>query len=189
MGKGYDVLHPMGWDSFGLPAEQSAIQTGTPPEQTTKENISTFKRQLQQLGFSYDWDKEIATTDLSYVKWTQWIFLQLFKKGLAKQDSILVNWCEGLGTVLANEEVINGLSERGSFPVKRIPLRQWQLKITDYADKLEDGLDDLDWPQGTLVAQKQWIGRSEGCQIDFELVDKLSDDDDLEKIKVFTTRP
>lgn len=184
--KGYDVLHPMGWDSFGLPAEQFAIQTGTPPEQTTKQNISTFKRQLKMLGFSYDWDKEIATTDISYVKWTQWIFLQLFKAGLAKQDSSsLVNWCDGLGTVLANEEVINGLSERGDFPVNRIPLRQWQLKITEYATQLEDGLKDLDWPQGTLAAQKGWIGRSEGCQIDFKLVDDSPD----ETITVFTTRP
>lgn len=188
--KGYDVLHPMGWDSFGLPAEQFAIQTGTPPEQTTKANIATFKRQLQMLGFSYDWDKEIATTDIDYVKWTQWIFLQLFKAGLANQDSILVNWCEGLGTVLANEEVINGLSERGSFPVKRIPLRQWQLKITEYASRLEEGLKDLDWPQGTLVAQKQWIGRSEGCHIDFKVDSINGADGDLdETITVFTTRP
>jgi len=182
--KGYDVLHPIGWDSFGLPAEQFAIQTGTPPAETTKANIKTFKRQLKMLGFSYDWDKEIATTDVEYVKWTQWIFLQLFKKGLATQSEVSVNWCAALGTVLANEEVIDGLSERGSHPVVRLPLRQWILKITEYADRLEEGLETLDWPQGTLVSQKQWIGRSEGTNIDFEV-----EGIDGEKITVFTTRP
>jgi len=181
--RGYDVLHPIGWDSFGLPAEQFAIQTGTQPAQTTANNIANFKRQLQMLGFSYDWDREIATTDVNYVKWTQWIFLQLFKKGLAEQSSVSVNWCPALGTVLANEEVINGLSERGDHPVERIPLRQWILKITDYADRLEAGLDGLDWPSGTLTAQRQWIGKSIGTRIDFPLLD--SDD----KITVFTTRP
>ena len=167
--KGYDVLHPMGWDSFGLPAEQFAIQTGTPPDSTTKRNIATFKRQLQMLGFSYDWNKELATTDEQYYKWTQWIFLQLFKKGLAEQDSVSVNWCPALGTVLANEEVIGGLSERGGHPVQRVPLRQWVLKITEYADVLEEGLDGLDWPAGTMQAQRQWIGKSGGCTIDFEV--------------------
>jgi len=181
--KGYDVLHPIGWDSFGLPAEQFAIQTGTQPAETTKKNIANFKRQLKMLGFSYDWDKEIATTDVEYVKWTQWIFLQLFTKGLAQQSSVSVNWCPALGTVLANEEVINGLSERGDHPVERLPLRQWVLKITDYADRLEAGLDGLDWPQGTLVAQQQWIGKSEGCSIDFG-VDGMED----KTITVFTTR-
>lgn len=167
--KGYDVLHPMGWDSFGLPAEQFAIQTGTPPAVTTKKNIETFQRQMKTLGFSYDWHKELATTDEDYYRWTQWIFLQLFHRGLASQDYVAVNWCPALGTVLANEEIINGLSERGSHPVQRIPLRQWVLKITEYADILEEGLNGLDWPTGTMVAQRQWIGKSVGCTIDFPL--------------------
>jgi len=179
--KGYNVLHPMGWDSFGLPAEQFAIQTGAQPSSTTTDNISNFKRQLQMLGFSYDWDKEIATTDLDYIKWTQWIFLQLFNKGLAEQSSVAVNWCPKLGTVLANEEVINGLSERGDHPVERTPLRQWILKITNYADRLEEGLSSLNWPSGTLTAQQQWIGKSFGCQVDFDL-------DTKNKVSVFTTR-
>lgn len=181
--KGFDVLHPIGWDSFGLPAEQFAIQTGAPPAQTTAKNIANFKRQLKMLGFSYDWRREVATTDVDYVKWTQWIFLQLFKKGLAQQSEVSVNWCPALGTVLANEEVIDGLSERGSHPVKRLPLRQWVLKITDYADRLEAGLDGLEWPSGTLTAQRQWIGRSVGCKIDFAV-----DGDQEDKITVFTTR-
>mmetsp|Transcript_4517 Transcript_4517/g.6423 ORF Transcript_4517/g.6423 Transcript_4517/m.6423 type:complete len:894 (-) Transcript_4517:79-2760(-) len=181
--QGYDVLHPIGWDSFGLPAEQFAIQTGTKPEVTTGKNIANFKRQLQMLGFSYDWEKEVATTDVDYVKWTQWIFLQLYKKGLAEQSSVSVNWCPALGTVLANEEVINGLSERGDHPVERLPLRQWILKITDYADRLEAGLEGLDWPSGTLTAQQQWIGKSTGCNIDFAVEGKED-----ETISVFTTR-
>lgn len=181
--KGFDVLHPIGWDSFGLPAEQFAIQTGAPPAETTAKNIANFKRQLKMLGFSYDWRREIATTDIDYVKWTQWIFLQLYKRGLAEQSEVSVNWCPALGTVLANEEVIDGLSERGSHPVKRLPLRQWVLKITDYADRLEAGLEGLEWPSGTLTAQKQWIGRSVGCKIDFQL-----DGSDEDKITVFTTR-
>lgn len=181
--KGYDVLHPIGWDSFGLPAEQFAIQTGAQPAETTAKNIANFKRQLKMLGFSYDWHREIATTDIEYVKWTQWIFLQLFKRGLAEQSSVSVNWCPALGTVLANEEVIDGLSERGSHPVQRLPLRQWLLKITEYADRLEAGLEGLEWPAGTLTAQKQWIGKSEGCRIDFA-VENSSD----EVITVFTTR-
>jgi len=172
--KGFDVLHPIGWDPFGLPAEQFAIQSGTPPAETTKRNIATFKRQLKSLGFSYDWDKELATTDVNYVQWTQWIFLQLYKKNLAQQSEVSVNWCPALGTVLANEEVINGLSERGDHPVERLPLRQWVLKITDYADRLEAGLDGLDWPTGTLTAQQQWIGKSQGCNIDFGV--EASDD-------------
>ena len=174
--KGYDVLHPIGWDSFGLPAEQFAIQTGAQPDETTKANIANFKRQLKSLGFSYDWEREVATTDVDYVKWTQWIFLQLFKKGLAEQSSVSVNWCPALGTVLANEEVINGLSERGDHPVERLPLRQWILKITDYADRLEAGLDGLEWPSGTLTAQQQWIGKSQGCNIDF-MVDNSEDNE------------
>ncbi len=161
----FDVLHPMGWDAFGLPAEQYAIQTGTPPASTTKANIATFKRQLRSLGFSFDWSREVATTDEEYFRWTQWIFLQLFKSGLAEQSEVLVNWCPALGTVLANEEIIDGLSERGNHPVERIPLRQWILKITHYADELEAGLEELSWPEGTLTAQRQWIGRSEGAEV------------------------
>jgi leucyl-tRNA synthetase len=178
--KGYDVLHPIGWDSFGLPAEQFAIQTGAQPADTTAKNIANFKRQLKSLGFSYDWQREIATTDVEYVQWTQWIFLQLFHKGLAEQSEVSVNWCPALGTVLANEEVIDGKSERGSHPVIRLPLRQWVLKITEYADRLEQGLKDLDWPAGTMTAQKQWIGKSIGTNIDFSMGDA--------SISVFTTR-
>lgn len=182
----FDVLHPMGWDSFGLPAEQYAIQTGTPPASTTKENIATFKRQLKSLGFSFDWSRELATTDEDFVRWTQWIFLQLYKEGLAVQSEVLVNWCPALGTVLANEEVINGLSERGNHPVQRMPLRQWVLKITEYADQLEAGLDDLtdQWPEGTLTAQKAWIGRSQGAEIRFPVQGHEG-----EEVAVFTTRP
>lgn len=181
---GHDVLHPIGWDAFGLPAEQFAVQTGTPPAETTIANINTFRRQLKMLGFSYDWGKELSTTDNNYVQWTQWIFLQLFRKGLAEQSEVSVNWCPALGTVLANEEVIDGLSERGDHPVQRLPLRQWVLKITDYADQLEAGLEGLDWPAGTLSAQKQWIGKSQGCQIEF-----ATTAGDSEPISVFTTRP
>jgi leucyl-tRNA synthetase len=182
--KGFDVLHPIGWDSFGLPAEQFAIQTGAQPAETTAANIANFKRQLKSLGFSYDWEREIATTDVDYVQWTQWIFLQLYKAGLAQQSSVSVNWCPALGTVLANEEVIKGLSERGDHPVVRLPLRQWILKITDYADRLEAGLEGLEWPSGTLTAQKQWIGKSIGCSIDFAIEGGV----DNAKISVFTTR-
>lgn len=182
---GHDVLHPIGWDSFGLPAEQFAIQTGTQPAETTKKNIANFKRQLKMLGFSYDWERELATTDTAYVKWTQWIFLQLYKKGLAEQSEVSVNWCPALGTVLANEEVINGLSERGDHPVQRLPLRQWILKITEYADRLEAGLDGLNWPSGTMTSQQQWIGKSVGCEIVFDV--EGSDDESV--VKVFTTRP
>ena len=175
---GHDVLHPIGWDSFGLPAEQYAVQTGTQPGVTTKKNIATFKRQLKSLGFSYDWDRELATTDTNYVKWTQWIFLQLYKEGLAEQSEVSVNWCPALGTVLSNEEVINGLSERGDHPVTRLPLRQWLLRITKYADRLEAGLGDLQgqWPAGTLTSQQQWIGKSTGCEIvfDAESIDEVS---------------
>lgn len=182
---GYDVLHPMGWDSFGLPAEQHAINTGTHPAVTTEKNIDNFRRQLKMLGFSYDWERELATTDTLYVRWTQWIFLQLFKAGLAEQSEALVNWCPALGTVLANEEIINGKSERGDHPVVRQPLRQWLLRITAYADKLEAGLDGLDWPEGTLTAQRQWIGRSVGASITFGLAGESSSS----AIEVFTTRP
>jgi len=180
--RGIDVLHPMGWDAFGLPAEQYAIQTGTHPRETTQRNIATFKRQLKMLGFSYDWTREVDTTDPGYVRWTQWIFLQLFRKGLAFQSKIPVNWCAGLGTVLANEEVIDGKSERGGFPVERLPLRQWMLKITAYADRLDEDLAGLDWPD-TKAKQHDWIGRSEGAEVEFQVEGRPGD-----VIRVFTTR-
>jgi len=180
--RGVDVLHPMGWDAFGLPAEQHAIATGTHPAQTTAKNIATFKRQLKSLGFSYDWSRELSTTDEAYVRWTQWIFLKLFERGLAYQAELPVNWCPALGTVLANEEVIDGKSERGSHPVVRLPLRQWTLKITAYADQLVKGLEGLDWPE-TKEKQVHWIGRSEGAEVDFALEGRD------EKLRIFTTRP
>ncbi|NQV49308.1 MAG: leucine--tRNA ligase [Candidatus Marinimicrobia bacterium] len=180
---GFNVLHPMGWDAFGLPAEQYAIETGTPPAIKTAENIATFKRQIQSLGFSYDWDREINTTDEAYYKWTQWIFLQLFKKGLAYEAEVAVNWCPALGTVLANEEVIDGKSERGGHPVIRKPMRQWMLKITAYADRLLSDLDDLDWSESIKDMQRNWIGKSEGAEVNFPV-----DGYDL-SLKVFTTRP
>ena len=181
--KGHAVLHPMGWDAFGLPAEQHAIATGTHPRDTTVKNIATFKRQLKMLGFSYDWSREIDTTDANYVKWTQWIFLKLFKRGLAYQSELAVNWCPELGTVLANEEVINGLSERGGHPVERVPLRQWVLKITAYADRLLEDLDGVQWPNSTQTMQQEWIGRSEGAEVLFDI------DGHEGNIEVFTTRP
>ena len=179
---GFDVMHPMGWDAFGLPAEQYAIETGTPPAKTTVRNIDTFRRQLKALGFAYDWSRELNTTDPAYFRWTQWIFLQLFQRGLAFQAEIPVNWCQELGTVLANEEVIDGRSERGNYPVVRTPLRQWQLKITAYADRLSTELEDLAWPE-TKQKQRDWIGRSEGAEVDFPLVGRT------EKLTVYTTRP
>jgi leucyl-tRNA synthetase len=183
--RGVDVLHPMGWDAFGLPAEQQAIRTGTHPAVTTQQNIATFKRQLKSLGFSYDWSREVDTTDPGYVKWTQWIFLQLFKKGLAYQDDkVTVNWCPALGTVLANEEVIDGKSEVGGFPVERVKLRQWMMKITAYADRLVDDLALLDWPNGTLTMQREWVGRSEGAIIKFDVAGRAGT-----SFEVFTTRP
>ncbi len=181
--RGFNVLHPMGWDAFGLPAEQYAIETGTPPAIKTAENIATFKRQIKSLGFSYDWDREINTTDEVYYKWTQWIFLQLLKKGLAYEAEVAVNWCPALGTVLANEEVINGKSERGGHPVVRRPMRQWMLKITAYADRLIDDLDDLDWSDSIKDMQRNWIGKSEGAEVDFQI-----DGYEL-SLTVFTTRP
>ena len=181
--KGVNVLHPMGWDAFGLPAEQYAIETGTHPAQTTQKNIERFRTQLKALGFSYDWDREISTTDPKYYKWTQWIFLQLYKKGLAYLAEVPVNWCPALGTVLANEEVIDGKSERGGYPVYRRPLRQWMLKITAYAERLLNDLDELDWPESTKEMQRNWIGKSEGAEIAFP-VDGMD-----EQIVVFTTRP
>ncbi|MBK8590937.1 MAG: leucine--tRNA ligase [Sandaracinaceae bacterium] len=182
--QGFAVLHPMGWDAFGLPAEQHAVRTGTHPAATTEANVATFKRQLKELGFSYDWTREVNSTDPAYVKWTQWIFLELYRRGLAAQSEVAVNWCPQLGTVLANEEVVDGLSEVGGFPVERRPLRQWVLKITQYADKLLEGLSDLDWPTSTRTMQTEWIGRSEGAEVRFAI--QGSSD---ETVTVFTTRP
>ncbi len=181
--QGYEVLHPMGWDAFGLPAEQYALDTGNSPAAFTDENIATFKRQIQELGFSYDWDREINTTDPSYYKWTQWIFTKLYEHGLAYMDEVPVNWCPALGTVLANEEVIDGKSERGGHPVVRKPMKQWMLRITAYADRLLDDLEDVDWPESIKEMQRNWIGRSEGAEITFD-VDGYS-----EQFTAFTTRP
>src|SRR5262249_30823939 len=216
--RGFNVLHPMGWDAFGLPAEQHAIKTGEHPHANTQRNVNNFRRQIQMLGFSYDWDREIDTTDPDYFRWTQWIFLVLFdtwydaeqKKGrpiselpipaevkakgddavrayrdgkrLAYQAEVPVNWCAALGTVLANEEVIDGRSERGNHPVVRMPLRQWLLRITAYADRLIDDLEPLDWSESIKKMQRDWIGRSEGADVDFALPGG-------DKIRVFTTRP
>ncbi len=182
--KGFNVLHPMGWDAFGLPAEQYAIETGTHPRTTTERNINRFRTQLKELGFSYDWQREIATTDEPYYKWTQWIFKQLFDWGLAYEAEVPVNWCPALGTVLANEEVIDGKSERGGHPVIRKPMRQWVLKITAFAEALLEGLEDVDWPDSTREMQRNWIGRSEGAEIDFPLFDS-----EAAPIRVYTTRP
>ena len=182
--QGYNVLHPMGWDAFGLPAEQYAIQTGNHPAGFTAANIETFTRQLKMLGFSFDWDKEISTCDPNYYKWTQWIFKQLFNDGLAKLVEMPVNWCEGLGCVLSNDEVIDGKSERGGFPVVRKNMKQWVLDIPQYADVLLNGLDDIDWPESTKEIQKNWIGRSEGAEVKFN----IANTDGLQ-MTVFTTRP
>ncbi|KUK93202.1 MAG: hypothetical protein XE04_0316 [Marinimicrobia bacterium 46_43] len=180
---GFNVLHPIGFDAFGLPAETYALQTGTHPRITTEKNIATFTRQLKQFGFSYDWDRVLNTTDPDYYKWTQWIFIQLFKKGLVYEAESPVWWCEELKSVLANEEVVDGKSERGGYPVRRIMLKQWMLKITAYADRLLEGLDELDWPESIKEMQRNWIGRSEGAEILFPVVGHS------ETIKVFTTRP
>jgi leucyl-tRNA synthetase len=182
--RGFNVLHPMGWDAFGLPAEQYAIQTGTHPAVTTAKNIRRFREQLQMLGFSYDWDGEVDTTDPGYYKWTQWIFLKLFERGLAYQSFEPVNWCPALGTVLANEEVIDGKSERGGHPVERRPLRQWVLKITAYADRLIDDLALVDWPESIKEMQRHWIGKSEGAEVRFAI-----DGHPQKNFEVFTTRP
>ncbi|SDT34161.1 leucyl-tRNA synthetase [Paenibacillaceae bacterium GAS479] len=181
--KGYNVLHPMGWDAFGLPAEQYALDTGEHPREFTMKNINNFRRQIKSLGFSYDWDREISTTDPDYYKWTQWIFIQLYNKGLAYVAEIPVNWCPALGTVLANEEVINGLSERGNHPVIRKPMRQWVLRITEYAERLLDDLEELDWSESIKDMQRNWIGKSVGAEVTFAV-----DGSDAE-IQVFTTRP
>ena len=204
--RAFNVLHPMGWDAFGLPAEQYAIKTGEHPAITTRENVAKFKKQLQRIGFSYDWKREINTTDPRYYKWTQWIFLQIYNSWfnpatnkaepistyrgknpdevrLAYVAEVPVNWCPELGTVLANEEVIDGKSEIGGHPVVRRPMRQWMLRITAYAERLINELDRLDWPEGIKLLQRNWIGRSEGAEIDFKI------DNHDEKIRVFTTRP
>lgn len=180
--QGHNVLHPMGWDAFGLPAEQFAITTGNHPAEFTKMNIDHFREQIRSLGFSYDWDREISTTDPSYYKWTQWIFLKLYDKGLAYVDEIPVNWCPELGTVLANEEVIDGKSERGGFPVIRKPMRQWVLKITEYAERLLEDLELCDWPTSTKEMQINWIGKSKGANVVFKIKDTKKE------FTVFTTR-
>jgi len=181
--QGYNVLHPMGWDAFGLPAEQHALNTGEHPRDITVKNINNFRRQIKSLGFSYDWDREISTTDPEYYKWTQWIFIQLYKMGLAYVAEVPVNWCEELGTVLSNEEVIDGKSERGGFPVIRKPMRQWMLKITAYADRLLDDLEELDWAESIKDMQRNWIGKSKGAEVNFAI------DGHEGQLTVFTTRP
>ncbi|GAA4720322.1 leucine--tRNA ligase [Brevibacillus fulvus] len=181
--QGYDVLHPMGWDAFGLPAEQYALDTGNDPAEFTKRNIDNFRRQIKSLGFSYDWDRELNTTDPDYYKWTQWIFTKLYEKGLAYVDEVPVNWCPALGTVLANEEVIDGKSERGGHPVERRPMKQWMLRITAYAERLLADLEELDWPESIKEMQRNWIGRSEGAEVTFAV------DGHDETFTVFTTRP
>ena len=181
--QGFNVLHPMGWDAFGLPAEQYALDTGNDPAEFTEKNIQTFKRQFDALGFSFDWNREINTTDPSYYKWTQWIFTKMFEKGLAYEAEVPVNWCPALGTVLANEEVIDGKSERGDHPVYRVPMKQWMLRITAYADRLIDDLELIDWPESIKEMQRHWIGRSEGANVNFDI--KGTD----KQFTVFTTRP
>lgn len=181
--KGFNVLHPMGWDAFGLPAEQHAIETGTHPRSTTEQNVNNFRRQIKRLGFTYDWDREVNTTDPDYFRWTQWIFMKLFERGLAYEAEVAVNWCPALGTVLANEEVIDGKSERGGHPVVRKPMRQWILKITAYAERLLSDLDTLDWPEAIKEMQRNWIGKSVGAEVDFSVAGTG------DKIRVFTTRP
>ncbi len=181
--RGFQVLHPMGYDAFGLPAEQYAIQTGIHPAETTKKAIENFRRQLKSFGYSFDWEREISTCEPQYYKWTQFIFLKLFEKGLAYQKEVPVNWCPALRTVLANEEVVDGKSERGGHPVVRVPMKQWMLKITDYAEKLLEGLDRIDWPERTKEGQRNWIGKSEGARVYFSV------EGQSEKLEIFTTRP
>ena len=182
--KGYNVLHPMGWDAFGLPAEQYAMDTGNDPAEFTAENIANFKRQINALGFSYDWDREVNTTDPNYYKWTQWIFTKLYEKGLAYEAEVPVNWVEELGTAIANEEVLpDGTSERGGYPVVRKPMRQWMLKITAYAERLLNDLEEVDWPESIKDMQRNWIGKSTGANVTFKIKDTDKD------FTVFTTRP
>ncbi|MGH7147749.1 MAG: leucine--tRNA ligase, partial [Nitrospiraceae bacterium] len=181
--RGFNVLHPMGWDAFGLPAEQYAVKTGIHPAMTTAQNILTFKRQMKRVGLSYDWEREISTIDPEYYRWTQWIFLKLFERGLAYVAEVPVNWCPALGTVLANEEIIDGKSEVGGFDVVRKPMRQWVLKITAYADRLLEDLKLVEWPTSTLEMQKNWIGRSIGAEVEFDLTGVAG------TVRIFTTRP
>ncbi|MCF1784339.1 leucine--tRNA ligase [Lactobacillus mulieris] len=181
--QGYNVLHPMGWDAFGLPTEQYALKTGQDPAVVTDENIANFKKQLNMLGFSYDWDREVKTSDPNYYKWTQWVFEQMYKMGLAYEAEVPVNWSPDLGTVVANEEIVDGKTERGGYPVYRRNMRQWMLKMTAYADRLLEDLDDLDWPEPVKEMQRNWIGRSEGAQVRF----KIKDSD--KNFEVYTTRP
>ena len=181
--KGFSVLHPMGYDAFGLPAEQYAIQTGIHPAETTRKAIENFRRQLKTFGFSFDWDREVSTCEPDFYKWTQFIFLKLYEKGLAYQKEVPVNWCPALRTVLANEEVVDGKSERGGHPVLRVPMKQWMLKITNYAERLLEGLDRIDWPERTKEGQRNWIGKSEGARVLFGLASSA------EKLEIFTTRP
>ncbi|MDY4001122.1 MAG: leucine--tRNA ligase, partial [Streptococcus orisratti] len=182
--QGYNVLHPMGWDAFGLPAEQYAMDTGNDPADFTAENIANFKRQINALGFSYDWDREVNTTDPNYYKWTQWIFTKLYEKGLAYEAEVPVNWVEELGTAIANEEVLpDGTSERGGYPVVRKPMRQWMLKITAYAERLLNDLEEVDWPESIKDMQRNWIGKSTGANVTFKIKDTDRD------FTVFTTRP
>ena len=180
--QGYNVLHPIGWDSFGLPAEQYAMKMNEHPEAFTMKNIDNFRRQIQMLGFSYDYDREIFTCKPDYYKWTQWIFVNMYNDNLAYVDYKPVNWCPELGTVLANEEVIDGKSERGGYPVIRKPMKQWMLRITSYADRLSNDLEGLDWPKSTIDMQRNWIGKSKGTEIIFNI--ENSDD----TFTVFTTR-
>lgn len=181
--QGYNVLHPMGWDAFGLPTEQYALQTGQDPAIVTKENIANFKRQLNKLGFSYDWDREVSTSDPKYYKWTQWTFEQMYKNGLAYEAEVPVNWSPDLGTVVANEDIVDGKTERGGFPIYRRNMKQWMLRITKYADRLLVGLDNLDWPENIKEMQRNWIGRSVGAQITFKVQNSAA------TFNVFTTRP
>ena len=180
--QGYNVLHPMGWDAFGLPAEQYAVKTGNHPSGFTESNIKVFKKQLKELGFSYDWDREISTADPSYYKWTQWIFKRLYMDGYAKYIDMPVNWCEELGTVLSNDEVIDGKSERGGYPVVRKNMKQWSMDIPKFADRLLNNLDNLDWPESTKEIQRNWIGKSYGANITFKV------DGTDKEFTVFTTR-
>ena len=181
--RGYNVLHPIGWDAFGLPAEQYALKTGTHPREATATNVDRFRKQIQSFGLSYDFDREVNTTDPKYYKWTQWIFRKLYEKGLAYESHEPVNWCPELGTVLANEEVIDGKSEVGGHPVEKKPMRQWVLKITEYADRLLEDLEDLDWPEGLKEMQRNWIGKSRGARVNFGV------DGHGDHFTVFTTRP
>ncbi|HTO07579.1 MAG TPA: class I tRNA ligase family protein, partial [Myxococcota bacterium] len=191
--RGFNVLHPMGWDAFGLPAEQHAVKTGQHPAVTTARNVARYREQLQALGLSYDWDRELDTTDPKYVRWTQWIFRKLFELGLAYEAEAPVNWCPELGTVLANEEVRDGRSEIGGHPVIRVPLKQWMLRITAYADRLIEDLSLVDWPEHIVKMQHDWIGRSLGARVFFPLADAgaggARSADPTESIEVYTTRP